>query len=471
MMYDYDVLVIGLGPAGMAVSVMASEMGLGVCAVEKENVGGECMNVGCIPSKALLRMGRFRAAFSRLEQMELAKTPAPAVLKPFDKIERALAYISEKKTMGMFGKVDMLYQKGHAEFVSPRIVRVGDRQISAKRIFICTGTKPQIPDIPGLKDMQPLTNETLFRLDEMPESMIVLGSGAIACEMAQAFARLGTKVTMVFRGKGLLWREDREATGLLESQFLEDGIVLEKNAGMKRFYKEEGRVVLELEDGRLIAAEKVLAALGRHFDPSSLALEKAGVEYTSKGILVDRYLRATQKHIYACGDVNGHHRFSHAAMHQGMVALMNSMLPHPFKLNFHKYPVPWTMFTEPQISRVGKSLAELEEEGSKFELVEARYADYGAAIAESVDVGFVKAAISRTGKVRGVTIVGEGSGEMINEWAMLIQNNLRITKMMMQQHSFPTMGFLSKRVAESWMVGKMQCPFVKKVCRLLFGRF
>ncbi len=471
MMYDYDVLVIGLGPAGMAVSVMASEMGLGVCAVEKENVGGECMNVGCIPSKALLRMGRFRAAFSRLEQMELAKTPAPAVLKPFDKIERALAYISEKKTMGMFGKVDMLYQKGHAEFVSPRIVRVGDRQISAKRIFICTGTKPQIPDIPGLKDMQPLTNETLFRLDEMPESMIVLGSGAIACEMAQAFARLGTKVTMVFRGKGLLWREDREATGLLESQFLEDGIVLEKNVGMKRFYKEEGRVVLELEDGRLIAAEKVLAALGRHFDPSSLALEKAGVEYTSKGILVDRYLRATQKHIYACGDVNGHHRFSHAAMHQGMVALMNSMLPHPFKLNFHKYPVPWTMFTEPQISRVGKSLAELEEEGSKFELVEARYADYGAAIAESVDVGFVKAAISRTGKVRGVTIVGEGSGEMINEWAMLIQNNLRITKMMMQQHSFPTMGFLSKRVAESWMVGKMQCPFVKKVCRLLFGRF
>lgn len=466
--YDYDVLVIGLGPAGMAVSVMASEMGMKVCGIEAEHVGGECMNVGCIPSKALLRMGKAREAFSRLERMELAPTPKPAVLKPFERIAGHLSYIAEKKTMGMFAKVDMVYRQGRAAFVDPHTVAVGDKHVSAKRIFICTGTSPAVPDIEGLAELSPLTNENIFHLDKVPSSLMVLGSGAIACEMAQAFSRLGSRVTMVFRGPGLLWREDREASELLEKQFEEEGIVLEKNAAMRRFAKTTGGVELELEDGKRITSERVLAALGRRFDPVPLALDKAGIAYGKKGITIDRYLRTTQKHVYACGDVNGLYQFSHAAMHQGMLALMNCMMPWPFKRKFDAYPVPWTIFTEPQISRVGLSALELDRKKRRHQMMTARYDDYGAAIAEAVDVGFVRAAVSPTGRILGVTIVGEGSGEMINEWTMAIQNRFRITRLLMQQHSFPTMGFLSKRVAEGWMMSKVKPGFVKAVCRAMF---
>ncbi len=465
---EFDVLVIGLGPAGMAVSVMASEMGLKVCGIESRNVGGECMNIGCIPSKALLRMGKARAAFSKLQRMELSPTPAPGVLKPFERIAASLSFIAEKKTMSMFSKVDMVYQRGKASFVDANTVRVDNRDIRAKRIFICTGTGPEVPDIPGLADIEPLTNENVFHQDAVPESLLVLGSGAIACEMAQAFARLGSKVTMVFRGSGLIWREDADVSATLERQFTDEGIVLEKNAKMRRFFRDGADAVLELEDGRTIAARKVLAALGRRFDPVPLRLEQAGIAYTGRGVTVDKYLRTSQKHIYACGDVNGWRQFSHAAMHQGMLALMNCMMPWPFKRAYKKYPVPWTIFTEPQISRVGKSRRELDAEGRRYSLVEAKYEDYGAAIAEAVDCGFVRATVSPTGKILGATIVGEGSGEMINEWTMAIQNNLRITKLLMQQHSFPTMGFLSKRVAESWMMQKVKPGLIQRLCRLLF---
>lgn len=464
---NFDILVIGLGPAGMAVSVMASEMSMTVCGIEAEHVGGECMNVGCIPSKALLRMAKARAAFAKLGRMELEEAPVPAVRQPFERIARDLAFISEKKTMGMFSKVEMVYRQGQARFIGPHTVRVGERTIAARRIFICTGTRPEIPAVDGLSDIAPLTNETIFTLASVPESLMVLGSGAIACEMAQAFSRLGAKVTMVFRGPGLLWREDPEATALLERQFVSEGIVLEKNATMLRFSQAGTGVLLDLDDGKAIVAEKVLAALGRCFDPGPLSLDQAGVAYGKKGITVDRHLRTTQKHIYACGDVNGLHQFSHAAMHQGMLALMNCMLPWPFKRKYDKYPVPWTMFTEPQISRVGASLRELGERGVHHETVTAKYEDYGAAIAEAVDMGFVKAAVSPTGNILGVTIIGEGSGEMINEWTMAVQNHFRITKLLMQQHSFPTMGFLSKRVAETWMMGKVKSGWVKKICRAM----
>ena len=465
---DFDVLVLGLGPAGMAVSVMAAEMGLTVCGVEDKHVGGECMNVGCIPSKALLRMGKVRETTSNFPFYELQETPKPDVLAPFERIARTLSYIADKKTMTMFKKVDMVYKQGKASFLDPHTVLAGDRKIRAKRIFICTGTRPEIPDVDGLRDIGPLTNETIFSLEAVPESLMVLGSGAIACEMAQAFARLGSKVTMVFRGPGLVWREDPDASALLEDQFAREDIVIERKAEMKRFSRNGGDVILELADGKSVSAEQVLAALGRRFDPEPLALERAGIAYNGKGIVVDKFLRTTKKHIYACGDVNGKHQFSHAAMHQGMLALMNCMLPRPFKRDYRKYPAPWTIFTEPQISRVGHSLRELEKAGKKYTMLEARYDDYGAAIAESVDAGFVKAAATPAGRILGVTIVGEGSGEMINEWTMAIQNRLGLFKMLMQQHSFPTMGFLSKRVAEKWMMEKMRSSALRRLCRLMF---
>ena len=469
MKYDYDLITIGLGPAGMAVSIMASAMGLKVCAVEKNKVGGECMNVGCIPSKALLRMAKYRNAFDKLTKMGLLDSPKPQPNRSFEIIQNHLKYISEAKTMKMFDKVEMIYQKGPAEFVDPHTVKVADNNYTAKRIFICTGTSPAVPDFPGITDIDYLTNENLFSLDHIPESMIVAGGGAIACEMAQAFSRLGSKVTMIIRGPRLMWREDTEATDILESVFAQEGITILKEQNPTLFESHDANVTMHTDKGETITAEKLLIAAGRKYSFEPMHLQNAGVKINEKGAIeVNKHLQTSQPNIYAAGDCNGHFLFSHAAMHQGMIAIMNSMMPRPLKKNHLNYVVPWTVFTEPQFSRVGMNEQELKARNIDYETIKVNYSDYGAAIAESLDTGFIKAFVSPTGRIFGVYIIGEGSGEMINEWSLAIQKKLRIHNIMMLQHSFPTMGFLTKRVAETWMMNRMKSKTIRKLCKLMF---
>ena len=475
MKYDYDIICIGLGPAGISVSIMGSEMGLKTCAIEKHKIGGECMNVGCIPSKALLRIAKIRNGFAKFAKMSLAEGTAPEVGKPFDLIQDHLKYINDKKTVKMFDKVDLILGEGPAEFVDSHTVAVGDKKITAKRIFICAGTSPAVPDFPRIKDIDYLTNENMFSLDKVPESMIVCGGGAIACEMAQAFARLGTKVTIIIRGPRLMWREDQEATDIIEKSFKTDGITIlrdQKPAKFTRpsarFAKKNGMVEMITDKDMTVKAEKVLVATGRKMDFDAMKLENAKIAYSEKGIKVNKNLRTSQGHIFACGDCNGYYQFSHAAMHQGMIALMNSMSKWPVKFNFKNYVVPWTVFTEPQLSCVGMKENELKEKKIKYEVVTVKYEDYGAAIAESVDTGFVRVFTNRTGKIYGAVIVGEGSGEMINEWALAVQKKMRMHDIMFLQHSFPTMGFLSKRASEVWMMNRMKANWIKKMCRFMF---
>ncbi|MDD2237708.1 MAG: FAD-dependent oxidoreductase, partial [Kiritimatiellae bacterium] len=195
--YTHDMLVIGLGPAGMAVSIMASAMGLKVCAIERNKIGGECMNVGCIPSKSLLRMGKTRALFKQLEAMELEPLPAPKVRNPFHKIREYVDFIGEHKTKKMFEKVDLILGQGDARFTGPHTVETDGRSFCARKIYICTGTRPALPPIPGLEQCDPLTNENLFDLTELPKRLLIIGGGAIGCEMAQAFNNLGCPCTIV----------------------------------------------------------------------------------------------------------------------------------------------------------------------------------------------------------------------------------------------------------------------------------
>lgn len=466
---DYDLICIGLGPAGMAVSIMGSAMGLKVCAIEKHRIGGECMNVGCIPSKSLLEMAKTRHTFTKLETMGLEAVPPPKVKDPFPRIQNYLHYINEAKTVRMFDKVHLVLGEGKARFVDSRTVGVGEKKYRAKRIYICTGTRPFIPPVPGLAETKPLTNENLFNLESLPESMIVLGSGAIACEMAQAFARLGTRVTMVMRGKGLLWREDREASQLLTEAFEKEGIAVLTNRDMIRAEKRNGRFVLETKEDGELEAEQILAATGRRYDFESMNLEKAGVRHDPKqGILVNDYLQTSQKNIYACGDCNGYRQLTHAAMHQGMLALMNSMLMGPMRRKYKNYVVPWTIFTQPAISAVGMTEPELKERNIRYETIVSRYEDYGAAIAEAYGKGFVKAFASPSGRIYGACIVGEGSGEMIQEWGLAIQKKIRMHDIMFLQHSFPTMSFLSKRVSENWMMKRMQSKRLQKMAQFFF---
>ncbi|QSH41189.1 NAD(P)/FAD-dependent oxidoreductase [Lentisphaerota bacterium ZTH] len=468
MKYDYDLICIGLGPAGMAVSIMGSEMGLKVFAVEKHKIGGECMNCGCIPSKALLKIAEHRYSVSKFPALQLEKLHLPAVQKPFAKIAADLQFIGEKKNKKMFDKVDLILGKGSAKFINRHTVEADGRKLTARYIFAAVGTKPAILQVPGLHTSCPLTNENIFSLKEVPESLTILGGGAIACEMAQAFCRLGSKVTLIQRSKYILSRNDQKAAILLEKQLRKEGITLLTGNLLEKVEKTEDTYKITTKSGKIIESEKLLAATGRGMDFNGLQLENAGIKYDSKGIKVNKYLQTSARNIFAVGDCNGFHQFSHAAMHQGMIALLNAMTPIGFKKDFRKFVVPATIFTDPQISQVGMTEIQLQQKNIKYETHTAEYQDYGAAIAEELKTGFVKAFTSPLGKIYGVVIVGNGSGEMINEWALAIQKNMRLTEIMFLQHSFPTMGFLSKRVSENWMMRRMQPAWVKSLCRLAF---
>ena len=466
--YDYDILTIGVGPAGMVVSAMGSEMGLKVCAIEKNKLGGECMNVGCIPSKALLRMAKTRHAVTKFADFDMAEMDLPGVNNPFPNIQKKLTFINETKYGKKFAKVDQVFRQGAASFVDSHTVAVGDRKITAKRIFICTGTRPSMPPIPGLDTVDNiLTNENLFNLEAIPESMLIIGGGAIGSEMAQAFSRLGCKTTIVQMDAHLLPFADKFAGETLEETFKKEGIEVYNSRSISQIESKDGRVILKTKEGETLEAERLLLAAGRVPTLDGLELENAGVNYTPKGIPVNGNLETNVSHIYAVGDCNSTHLFSHAAMHQGMIALMNIMRPWPFKKDFRKYVVPWTVFTEPQVSMVGMQESELIAAGIKYDVIEAKHADYGAAIAEQVTTGSVRVLASKMGKIYGVSIIGEGSAEMINEWGLAIQKKIRLADIMLLQHSFPSMSFMNKSIGENWMMNMLKVSWMKKMMGLM----
>ncbi len=469
-MRDYDIIVIGLGPAGMAVAIMASEMGLKVCAVEKDKIGGECMNVGCIPSKSILRMAQIRHNATKGPALGLSAAPQPDVMNIFPKVQEFLDYINTSKTRKMFDKVDLLLGEGPACFVDTHTVSVAGKQYSARNIFICTGSRAAVPPVPGIETVDVLTNENVFKQKDVPESLTIIGGGAIGCEMAQAFKRLGSReVTVVHMDAHLLPAGNPDLGNLLESVFEREGIRVLNGRKISRIAKtDDGRINLLTDNDESVLAHRLLVAAGRRWCFEDMGLDKAGIKFDRRGIKVNKRLQTACPHIYAPGDCNGEVLFSHAAMHQGMLALMNCMMPGSLGFNFRKYLVPWTVFTEPQLSAVGESETTLDKAGKRFEVVTANYADYGAAIAEGIGEGWVKAIIHPvTGRIYGARIAGEGSGEMIGEWALAIQKKIRIWDLMFLQHSFPTMSFMSKRVAETWMMNRM--PKMRGICRRLFG--
>jgi len=471
MKYDYDILSIGMGPAGMAVSAMGDGMGFKVAAVEKRKIGGECMNVGCIPSKALLKIAATRHSVTLNERMGLDPAPKSAVRNPFKRVRDHVEYIKENKTKGMFERVDLVLAQGAASFVDPHTVRVGDRSISAKKIFINVGTRPAVPPIPGVDEVDYLTNENMFDMDAVPDSITIIGGGAIGSEMAQAFSRLGAKITIVHMDPHLIPLGDEESGSILEKVFKNEGIDVYNNRKIQKLEQTADGIALTTDRDETFVSEKLLVAAGRRPDFGALDLDKAGVKTDPRGyIKVNKYLQTSQPNIYAPGDCNGHYLLSHAAMHQGMIALMNSIMPGPMKKKFKNYVVPWTVFTDPQVSWAGKTKSQLKKEGVTFDVIKVRYEDYGAAIAEGFTVGHVKVLTNKKGRIFGAGVVGEGSGEMINQWGQAIQFKLNLNDVMMLQHSFPSMSFLNKRIGETWMMKKMQsADFMKTMMKGMFN--
>ena len=467
-MKKHDIIVIGMGPAGMAVSAMGSAMGLKVLAVEKHKVGGECLNVGCIPSKALLKAAEASNTAMNLQKYGIELDIFAKNKDPMNVVREKISGINNKKFMKVFEKVDLVIGKGEAEFLDSKTILVDGKKYSAKKIYIASGTKPMIPPIPGLKDVPSLTNLNIFETEEIPETMTIIGGGAIGTEMAQAFSRLGSKVNIFHLDDHLIPLGDAEAAQVLEDKFTEEGIGVYNKASIEKVEEKDGRI-LTYVDGKVFKSDKILVATGRSPVLEPLKLENAGIKYGKKGIIVDQHMRTNVKNIYAIGDCNGKFLFSHAAMHQGMLALMDAVSPVPMgMLKRDRYPVPWSVFTQPEVSQVGLTHEQADAKGIKYEVVKKSYESYGRTVADGHPEGFVKILIGKRGRILGASIVGENASEMIHEWTMAIQYKKTILDIMMMQHSFPTISMMNKMVAEDWMMGKMESPFLKKFIKMLF---
>ncbi|MFU8876899.1 MAG: FAD-dependent oxidoreductase [Wenzhouxiangellaceae bacterium] len=454
--FDYNVIVLGAGSAGLVSAYIGSTIKAKVALIEKNRMGGDCLNTGCVPSKALLRTARLVQEARESERYGIRKMEAEfslaeimqRVRKVIEKIE---PHDSPERYRGM--GVDVI--EGAGTLVSPWAVEVDGRTITARSIILATGAEPLVPPIPGLDKVGYLTSDTIWELNDLPERLAVLGGGPIGCELAQAFARLGSKVTIIEMADRLVPREDPDASEALMKRFEAEGIEVAVGHKAARFEAEGsgGRIIAE-HDGEETAIEfdRVLVALGRKARTKGFGLEELGVEVSQRGTIeVDPWLRTNFPNIYVCGDAAGPYQFTHVAAHQAWFASVNALL-RPFKSFRVDYRViPWATFTEPEVARVGLNETDAKEQEIDYEVTTYGIDDLDRAIADSHDSGFVKV-LTEPGKDRilGATIVGHHAGELIAEFILAMKHGLGLNKILGTIHIYPTMNEANKFAAGEW---------------------
>lgn len=460
-MKNYDLIVIGMGPAGMTAVGMGSKLGLKVLGIENQKVGGECLNVGCIPSKALLKAAKLRRDADHFASFGLGLKGSVEADDPLGIVRERVASQTGAPLMARFEGADLLLEQGPASFVDEHTVLVGGERYTANLIFIATGTEPMIPPIDGLANIDYLTNVNVFDLGKVPDRLTIIGGGVIGVEMAQAFSRLGSAVVIVHMDDHLLPTDDAEAAAIIEKRFEEEGIAFYNGTTIRSVEKEGGMITTVTEAGTFVSDE-LLVATGRKPAISGLDLEAAKIRYDGSGITVDAYNRTNQPHIYAVGDVNGKWLLTHAAMHQSMVSLMQAMgQSEPEHLERDRFPVPRAVYTDPEVAQVGFTEREARAEGFEVYTIKELYATYARAVTDGAPEGFVKVVTDDSGRIYGATIVGEQASELIGEWTLAMQHGLGLFEILMTQHAFPALSVLNKNAAEKWMMrlaaqGKLQ---------------
>ncbi len=464
MRHTHDVIVIGAGAAGLTAAGGCAMYGLQVALIERGRMGGECLNTGCVPSKALLvaahRAHAVRTA-ARLGVVtgELRIDFAAVHAHVQAAIARIAPHDARERFVGM--GVDVI--AGEARFVSPHRVRVGERTLCAPRIVIATGSRPRLPDIPGLAQTPHLTNETIFGLTELPDHLVILGGGAIGVEMAQAFRRLGAAVTLVEADRPLA-HEDADAAALLLNTLRDEGVCMIAGIPGCRIAATGAGVEVTLGDGRTIAASHLLVATGRVPDLASLGLAAAGVTVGEDGIEVDEHRRTSARHILAIGDCRAGPRLTHVAGHEGTLAVRRVALGLPARADYSA--LPRAIYTEPELAQVGLTEVEARARYGEVAVSTAPFADDDRALAENDAVGFVKLVRAR-GRVVGVTIVGAHAGELLLPWTQILARRASVFALASAVVAYPTRSEASKAAAFESARPLLFHPVLKRWAALL----
>jgi pyruvate/2-oxoglutarate dehydrogenase complex dihydrolipoamide dehydrogenase (E3) component len=459
---ETDLLVIGAGSGGLSVAAGAVQMGAGVVLLEGHRMGGDCLNYGCVPSKALIASGKAAHAQSHAAQYGVADvTPQVDYAAAKDHVAGVIGQIEPTDSVERFEGLGVRVIQQYGEFISPRQVQAGDHVITARRVILATGSSPLVPPIPGLDAVPFETNETIFELRERPDHLLIIGGGPIGMEMAQAHRRLGSEVTVI-EGATVLAQDDPETAQVIRDQFAAEGITIEEGAMAAEVRGEAGAITVEAKDGRVFTGTHLLMAVGRKSNTDRLNLEAAGIETTPKGIKVDASMRTTNRRVYAIGDVAGGMQFTHMAGYHAGLIIRQVLLGLPAKERTDH--VPWCTFTQPELAQVGLTeAAARERHGGNLEVVRFAYAHNDRAIAERKTHGLIKVMVVR-GRPIGASIAGEQAGELINLWALVLANRLKMKHVAGMVAPYPTLGEINKRVAGAYFSPRLfDSRFVKNV--------
>ncbi|MFH1754026.1 MAG: FAD-dependent oxidoreductase [Candidatus Omnitrophota bacterium] len=460
MNYDHDLVVLGGGAAGLVAATGGAALGARTALIEKKRLGGDCTWYGCIPSKALLRSAQALYVSKRLKEFGI-DAPGSNSYDPsnvMSHVREAAEEISTHHPPEVFEKRGIRVLFGEPKFIDRETIELNGEKIRSKRFIICTGSHPMVPPIEGLRDIEYLTNESIFNIDKLPKSLAVLGGGPIGVEMAQAFSRLGVDVYIIEMLDRLLFREDIETAGALQDRLKAEGVKIYTGRKAVKFEKKEHGAEIALEDKEsersTVRAEKVLVAIGRAPNIEGLELDKAGVKYKRQGIEVDSRLKTSAKNIYACGDIAGPYQFSHMAEYQAIIAVGNALFPFKRKVDYNT--VPWCTFTAPELARVGLTEEEARKEFKDVKVYRSNYSANDRAVTDLETDGFAKVICGKSGRILGAHIVGANAGEIIHEYVLAKSAGLKIGALSSAIHIYPTLAQVVKRSADQYYTEMMQ---------------
>ena len=461
-----DILVIGAGSAGLSVAAGAVQMGARVVLLEGHKMGGDCLNYGCVPSKALIATGQAAHAQRTSEQYGVAAAEGKvdyAAAK--DHVAGVIEQIAPVDSQARFEGLGVEVIREYGRFISDREVQAGETVIEARRIVIATGSSPMVPPIDGLQDVPFETNETLFDLREKPRHLLIVGGGPIGMEMAQAHIRMGCEVTVI-EGDRALGKDDPETAAVVLRVLKDEGVVIEENAKAARISGTAGDIKVEAEDGRVFTGSHLLMAVGRKNNTEKLDLDKAGIEAENGSVKVDASMRTSNRRVYAIGDVAGGMQFTHVAGYHAGVIIRSLLFAIPSKAKTAH--IPWVTYTAPELAQVGATEKEAREKhGDRLEVVRFHYNENDRAIAERQTTGLIKVMVVK-GKPVGASIAGHLAGELIGLWALALANNLKMSQIAGMVAPYPTYGEINKRAAGAYFSPRLfDSKLVKTVVSLV----
>ena len=471
--YDYDLGIIGGGAAGLTIAAGAAQLGVKVLLIDKEDkLGGDCLHYGCVPSKTLIRSARVRHLMGRAGDFGLPEVELPPVdfAQVAKRISEVIDIIQVHDSVERFNSLGVEVRFGKARFVDSHSVSLNGSNVSARSWVLATGSSPSVPPIKGIDEVPYLTNVDIFTLQELPESLVVLGGGPIAVEMAQSFQRLGSKVTVIQRSNQILSREDEDMAGYVMEGMVDDGVrfILGSTVHEVRNSDEGVEVLLESGGEQLAVTDsQLLVAMGRRANTSGMGLEDIGVALEHGSVVVDARMRTSVPHIYAAGDVTGKHLFTHAAGYEGGIVVSNAVFKIPRKADYTW--LPWCTYTDPELASVGMNEKAARKAGIKHKVAIEEFSSSDRALAEGEGRGRIKLLLNEKEKPIGCQIAAVHAGELLSEWVAAVNGKVGLATLAGAIHPYPTLAEMNKKVAGKLLGEKIFSDRVRNILKLLFS--